>query len=625
MWADALKFMALLRPQSRRYAMGLASLLLVNVAEVFAPVFMAVAIDLTEAALTGVEAQTPTLLSLVGVQSVDLGLTAALLAYLGLQVTANLFRYPMLMNTAVPSHQLGQDMRNRLIGHLMALSRPFFDRQKSGDLMSLQTNDINAVRMALGPGVLVGVDTLMIVSLVLLVLFGLSWKLTLITMIPLPLIVWVTNKLSHAEHDLFKDVQEDLGWLTERARESYAGIRIVQGYAREDFDRARFESFSQRHLEKNLKLARVRSLFDPTLDLMLGISTTLVLIFGGLQVVNDEITLGSFVAFVFLVRYLAGPMIGFGWSVSLFQRGRASLSRLERLFDEDVEIQDAPDAVDADGPGELEFRGLSFAYAGEPPTTGEAPAAGEAPVASVNREPALRDVSVKVPAGGTLGVIGPVGSGKSTLVSLLVRLYEPPPGTIFLDGRDVREVTLESLRRQVVLAPQDTFLFGDTVSRNLSLGQDGLAQASVEGYARLAHLHDELEALPEAYETLLGERGVNLSGGQRQRLAIARALAAEPRVLVLDDCLSAVDARTEEAILNKLNEGFEGRTGIVISHRVIAVRRCDHILVLEDGRVSQQGSHESLMAQPGYYSRIAREQMSAEDGSPEGVTPSGQG
>ncbi len=602
MYSDLLKFLALLRPQRWRYLVGLVALLGVNVCDVFAPVFMAVAVDLMESSLTGGVAETTPILKLVGFESSDFTIVAAALAYLGLQLGANALRYPMLMLVAVPSHQVGQDVRNRFVAHLMRLTRSFYDRARSGDLMSLATNDVQAVRMAVGPGVLVGADVLFVMVLVILVLMTMSWKLTLIAMIPLPIIAIVTNKLSHAEFESFEAVQADLGELTERARESYTGMRIIQGYAREEFDLSRFSQYSWRHMVKNLRLARVRSLFDPTLDLMLGASTVLVLIFGGLEVLDGVSSLGSFVAFLFLVRYLSGLMIGFGWTVSLFQRGRASLGRLEAFWNQAIEIEDHAEAQEATGPGALELRGLSFTYAGPAPSVQEEGEGVQVPATG----PALQEVSVSLAPGQRLGLFGPVGSGKSTLVRLLARLYEPPEGTIFLDGVDVRRLTLESLRRQVVVAPQETFLFSDTVERNVTLS--GAVERPASEFTELAQLHDELQGLSDGYDTLLGERGVNLSGGQRQRLAIARAIAADPRVLVLDDCLSAVDARTEEAILGKLRQVFEGRTGVIVSHRICAVQDCDEILVLEGGVVTGRGSHEALLAEGGYYARMATEQ-----------------
>lgn len=619
--SDIRRIAGLLQPEAGAYAIGLGSLFLLNVCDVLAPVFMAAAIDLTEAELTGGVAQTPTVLRWLGVDVSTMGIVAAIVVFLGLNVLANLLRYPMLMFTAVPSHRIGQTVRNRLVDHMLRLSRSWYDRAKSGDLMSLATNDVNATRMMLGPGVLVGADTLMIVSLVVVVMFALSWKLALIAMIPLPIIALVTNRLSHAEYDRFAAVQADIARLTERARESYAGIRILQGYARERFDRRRFARFSWEHFLKNLRLARVRALFMPTLDLMLGASTVLVLIFGGLQVLDGSISLGTFVAFLFLVGYLSGPMIGFGWSVSLFQRGRASLKRLDTFLAEPIEIEDAPDARPVPSPASLEVRGLTHVWPNPPPsdddeaTSGtDDDGAGDAAddAETEDRPPALVDVSFTIEPGRTLGIIGPVGSGKSTLVQLLARLYEPPEGTILLGGVDIRDIALDSLRESIVVAPQETFLFSDTVARNIGLIDHQLDPVH---FARLAELHSEIDALPEGYETMLGERGVNLSGGQRQRLAIARAIAADPQLLVLDDCLSAVDARTERAILARLRDIFEGRSGIIVSHRVAAVRACDEILVLEDGRVTERGTHDELVGGDGYYGRTARAQSDGHDGA----------
>ena len=607
---DFKRFRELLRPERGAYAFGLFALFLVNLADAAAPVFMAVAIDLTEAALTGSAVKTPPALALLGLSAASFTLLGAILCYLALAMVANFARYPMLMHTAVPSHRIGQTLRRKLVSHLLELSQSFYDRARSGDLMSLATADINAVRMMMGPGVLVGIDTLFIVSMVLMVMFTLSWELTLVALLPLPLIAFFTNLFSHAEYERFEDVQEDVGELTERTRESFAGIRIIQGYAREEFDGKRFEDYSLRHYIKNMRLARIRAFFDPTLDLMMGASNVLVFVYGGLMVVEDRMTLGTFVAFLFLINFLSGPMIGFGWSVSLFQRGRASLRRLDAFWATEVEIKDSKDAKPHEGKGKLVIKDLSFAYAAPKLVEDE-----DQELAVEEQEPArlqaLEGVSLELEAGKTLGVIGAVGSGKSTLARLLVRLYEPPEGAVMLDGVDIRDLKLESLREVIVMAPQNTFLFSDTVARNVMLSAAD-PDSEPETFTQLASLHDELEALKEGYDTMLGERGVNLSGGQRQRLAIARSIAADPKVLILDDCLSAVDARTEEAILGNLRRVFEGRTGIIISHRVRAVQRCDQIIVLEEGRVIERGSHTELLEANGYYARIAAEQTDGE-------------
>lgn len=599
--SDLRRIAALLKPERVSYFLGLGSLLCVNVADAFAPVFMAVALDLTEAELTQTPAQTPPLLDLLGIQASHFTIDGAIIAYLCLLVCANIARYPMLMNTAVPSHRIGQTIRRKISDYLLGQSQTFYDGAKSGDLMNFATSDVNAVRMMLGPGLVIGFDTISLVSLVLLVMFGLSWQLTLVALIPVPIIILFTNKLSHREYETFEDVQEDIGEMTERVRESYAGIRLIQGFARESFDRERFDQYSWRHYLKNLKLARIRAVFDPTLDVLMGLSTTLVFGFGGWLVVEGRMTLGTFVAFIFLIRYVSGPMIGFGWSVSLYQRGKASLRRLEKLWNTPVAITSPTHPDVFDGEGHIQIKNLSFGY-GSPQRIGESFAQ------EVNEdELALKHIDLDIPAGHTLGIVGAVGSGKSTLARLLVRLYEPPRGTLFFDGHDVRDLDLQRLREHVVLAPQNTFLFSDTVARNISLTEQ--EPEVTQHYAQLAALHDELEELPEGYATMLGERGVNLSGGQRQRLAIARAIATDPKVLILDDCLSAVDAHTEEAILENLREVFDGRTGIIISHRVRAVQRCDQIVVIEAGAIMERGSHDELLAmEDGIYARIAKEQ-----------------
>jgi ATP-binding cassette subfamily B protein len=613
-WSDVPRVVRLLKGERANYGLGLLALWVVNFSDVMAPLFLAVAVDLMASSLGGAPPKLPAIMSYVGLTPAQFNLETAIACFFGLQLTANVARYPMLVMTSIPSHRVGQRVRNELVGRLLSLSRGFFDRSKSGDLMALQTNDIIAVRMMLGPGILVGVDTLMLVSLVIVVMFALSWKLALLALIPMPLIAIVTNKLSHAEYQRSEAVQNDIGRLTEQVRESYAGIRILQGYAREGYDRERFRLASFRHYGKSLDLGRVRSVFDPALDFFLGSSTSIVLAVGGPSVVRGEMSLGSFTAFLFLINFLSGPMVGFGWAVSLWQRGRASLKRLDKVMAEQPEVADMEGAVALDGAVAIEVRGLTFGYA-ERGAAEIGTEEREVAVAAPEQAAALDGVSFVLAPGKLLGVTGRVGSGKSTLAMLLTRIYEPPAGTIFVNGRDVRDYTLSSLRRSIVVAPQDTFLFSDTIENNLLMGIDaetagGSVWRSVEAarLAGLASLAEEIEELPKRYGTLLGERGVNLSGGQRQRLAIARAIGADPRMLVLDDCLSAVDARTEARILEQLRTVFEGRSGIIISHRVRALEQCDEILVLEAGRVIERGTHAALLAQGGHYGEIAHEQ-----------------
>lgn len=605
---DFKRIVELVKLEGLNYPIGLSALGVVNLSDVIAPLFMALAIELTQAAFEGGVVHTPTPLALVGIDAASFSIFSAVAVYLTLQITASLARYPMLMKVAVPSHNITQHLRRRLADHLLRQSQPWYTRSRSGDIMSIATSDIQAIRMLLGPGILIAADTFLLVTLVLITLSILSWQLTLVTLLPVPIILIITNILSHREFKGFEIVQEDLADMTERTRESYAGIRIIQGYAREVYDRRRFQTFSLRHFKKNLELAKIRAFFEPTLDLMLGVSTALVMVFGGIQVAKGQMTLGTFVAFLFLIRYLSGPMVGLGWAVSLFQRGRASLGRVDELCETPLEIVDLQGAKVADGPGVIEVKHLTFKYTADR-------VLDDGTIEKAPEDPVLTDVSFTLPAGKRLGVFGPVGCGKSTLACLLTRLQDPPPGTIFLDGEDIRKVTLDSLRKMVVLAPQETFLFSSTVARNIAMTREDLSDTSPETMAeiytiaRLARLHDDIEDFEEGYQTMLGERGVNLSGGQRQRLAIARAITADPRVLILDDCLSAVDARTEEEILANLKQVLGNRSGIIVSHRVRAVQECDHIIVLENGRVTAEGTHDKLIEGDGYYAKIAAQQM----------------
>lgn len=596
---DLRRMLSLLSPERGRYARGLTALFFVNLGEVLSPLFIALAIDLTGAHLNGQPVHLPLVLAMLGLPVSAFSITGTLLTFLGIQVVVNICRYPMLMEVAVPAHRTSQRMRNRIVDFLLRQGRPFFDKTPSGELMSRATADIQAVRMFFGPGILLLTDTVLLVALVLLAMFSLSWRLSLAALIPLPVIAWVTRRLSLIEFQRFGKVQDDLALLTEEAREVYSGIHIVQGFAREPFFRRRFGTHSRRQLLLNLRLARIRSLFDPSLDLLIGLSTVLVLLFGGIEMARGRATLGTFVAFLFLVGNLSGPMIGFGWAAALVQRGRASFQRIEELQAHPITITDAPGAVAPQGPGALEVRGLTFLYPGSP-------------------TPALSGIDISLPPGKRLGILGRVGSGKSTLLALLVRLYDPPSGTITLDGIDIRQIQLHGLRRALVLSPQDTFLFSDSIGRNIALGAAAgeLPPAQVEYWARLAAIDGEINALTDGYGALLGERGINLSGGQRQRVALARLLSAEPQILLLDDGLSAVDTGTEDDIWSRLRPHLEERSLILVSQRVRAVSWTDEILVFDSGRIVERGTHTELLQHGGFYSRIAAVQAQSEAGFP---------
>jgi ATP-binding cassette subfamily B protein len=508
-------------------------------------------------------------------------------------------RYGMreLLNST--SRRVEFDLRNDFFRHLMRLDAGFYGAAPTGDLMSRATNDIQAVRMVAGPAYMYLVNTVFstIFSLALMVLIDV--RLTVYALIPMLLLPPVTLVFGNAIHQRFERIQAQLADVSTLVQENLSGVRIVKAYGQEQAQIDRFERASADYLERNLSLVRVSGLFHPLLAVLSGIGMAVVLWAGGRAVIGGQISIGDFVAFGLYLGMLTWPMISLGWVVNLFQRGAASMGRINRILEATPRIAEARQpAVLAEVRGELEMKGVGFRYPG-------------------TERWILRDVSFHLPAGQTLAIVGPTGSGKSTLVALLARLYDPSEGEVLLDGVPLPDLSLEQLRAAIGVVPQDAVLFSDTIGANLALGFDesdeAAREARVRAAAQVAQLDETVTAFPAGYATRLGERGINLSGGQKQRATLARAIARDPRVLILDDALSAVDTHTEHAILQGLRTVRSARTTVIVSHRVSAVMDADLIIVLEDGEIVERGTHAALMAHGGVYAALQRRQLLAED------------
>ena len=498
------------------------------------------------------------------------------------------------------SRELEAELRERLFAHLQRMSPAYFQRHRVGDLMAHLTNDVQAVRMAAGQGVVMLVDAVFMTAAVVTVM---AWhvdpRLMALAAAPLALGAMALTLVARQVYRRSRSVQEGFSHLSEFVEENLTGIRVVKGFGREADQEGRFFQLAQQQARRQVELARVQAAVGPIGEGGIGIAFAAVLGVGGWLVLEGAIRLGDFVAFSSYVGLLAWPVTSVGWLVNMVQRGRASLQRLQAILETPPDSVDAPDARPLPRlAGRIEVRHLSFTYPGAD-------------------RPSLVDVSFTVEPGEVIGIAGTSGSGKSTLAWLLLRLHEPPEGTIFVDGCDVRQVRLADLRRQVGFVPQEPFLFSVTLAENIAFGSEALdgraPDGRVEQVSRLAHLHEDVTAFPDGYASRVGERGLALSGGQKQRAAIARALIREPRIFILDDALSGVDAATEQAILEDLMAALEGRTAILISHRVSVVRRAHRILVLHQGRLVEQGTHEQLVAAGGLYARMFHRQRLEED------------
>ena len=560
-----------LKLHQRKLALGMGALVMKDLLAVLAPLVIKSGVD----ALTA------------HFELRDVFLFAALLV--ALSAAKGLFQYWMRLLLIGVSRDLEFDLRNDLFAHLVELPASFYQRFRTGDIMTRATSDLNAVRMMAGPGVMYWFETTLFSLLAIGVMAATDWRLTLLAMSPAPLVVIAVVAFGRRIHVRHEAVQRQFSDISSRVQENLSGVRVVRAYAQEEHEMEVFERLNKNYIRESLRLAKISGAFMPLLQGLIALTFLMVLWGGGQRLLAGKISIGGFVMFHTYMGMLIWPMIAMGWVVNLIERGNASLARMRELLEVKPAIASPPNPVVVDHPrGEIELENASVVFDGRA---------------------ALHGVSLQIAAGETVAIVGRTGCGKTTLVRLLARLIDVTSGVVRMDGVDVREQDLASLRAGIATVPQETFLFGMTLAQNIALGVPDASRERVLRAAEIAGLDTDIDAFPLGLETIVGERGVTLSGGQKQRTAIARAVLREPRVLILDDALSSVDTVTEERILQRLTEVMRGRTNILISHRVSTVRHADRIYVLDQGRLVEQGSHQQLLAAGGYYADLHQKQM----------------
>lgn len=511
----------------------------------------------------------------------------------GAAVLSGLFRFFMRRTIIWMSRYIEYDLRNEIFGHLIHMSPSFYHQTRTGDLMARMTNDLEAVRQMVGPGVMYISDTILKLTISFAFMFYLSTTLTLYALIPLVVLPLAVNKIGNMVHSRSMKVQEKFSELTSNAQENLAGIRVVKAYRQEENEVAHFSILSKMYITLNMSLAKLQGVFVPTMRLFASLSYLTVFYFGGLQVIKGNLSLGDIVAFFGYLSMILWPVIAIGWVTSLYQRGKASLERINKILHSNSPVADTETATHKQQmKGKIEFRNLSFAY---------------------NGSKVLKDINLIINPGQMVGLVGKTGSGKSTIAALLTKLFKVRTGQLFIDDVDINNWKLESLRQQIGFATQEPFLFSDTVRENIRYGKAEATDAEIQLAADIAALKKDIQTFQDGFDTVVGERGITLSGGQKQRTAIARAIIGKPSILILDDATSAVDTETEHQINEKITTVLHGRTSLIISHRVSSVKDADIILYLEDGAVAEQGTHEELIAKNGYYAELYKSQLLEEE------------